>query len=212
MGMTLFITDPVVAAAYRIHPAEFVSVPDDAEALYLLRNSHAYTLEHRGALPPAYYVDPTAPLPFVPFPDLSPPSTQPALMTIAVDAVGGTFTLTFGGQVDTEAATGRFVIVDTEGLILASGTYPQPAGTTFDAAAGLLEAALVPFAATIAVVKTGATLELSGVGATIIGAVSARLTIQRVAAQPAPPPAPEPAPTPSSDPGSDAPPAQGTAP
>lgn len=200
MGQSIYFSDPVVAAAYHAHPGEWAYVAENAEALWLLANKHGYSLKHPTAVPAPPYVHPDAPLPFVPFPDLNPPGTQPALMTVTVDAFGDTFTVTFGGQVDTVDATGRFVVLDTEGVIVASGTYAQPAGTTFDAAAGLLEAALAPFAAAVAVVKTGPALELTGVGLTMLGAVAVRLTIPRVAAQPAPSPSPTPTPAPSPTP------------
>lgn len=194
MGKPIFITDPAVAAAYHVHPAQFVFVESDVEAEWLVANHHGYPLNNPTPLPAAYYVHADAPDPFVPFPDLDPPNTQPAKMTVTISAFGGTFQVTFGGEIEPVAATGRFVVLDTEGVILASGTYAQPGGTTFDAAAGLLQAALVPFAADVAVVKTGPMLELTGVGLNTLGAVAARLTVPRVAADPSDPPAPPPPP------------------
>jgi hypothetical protein len=80
MGKSVYITDPVVAAAYGVHPGEWAFVADDAEAAWIVLNRHAFTLHHQDALPSAYYVDPSAPNPFVPF-DPSPapaPSPSPA--------------------------------------------------------------------------------------------------------------------------------------
>lgn len=194
MGKTLYITDPVVAAAYFIHPAEFVWVADNAEALWLLGRHHAYTLEHRGALPPAYYVHPDAPA-FVPFPDLSPPDTQPATMTVSVKQIApGVFDVTFAGTPDTVAATGYFLGVNAASAVVGQVTWPQAPGTTPDQAAGLLQAALVPQAAVIATQKFGATLEVRGAGATVLQAVSAALRVPKVAAPAPAPPAPPPAP------------------
>lgn len=78
MGKTVFITDPVVAAHYRVHPAEFAWVADDIEAAWLVTNRHAYSLQRTTAFPAAYFVDPGAPLPFVPFvPGVSQQPGQP---------------------------------------------------------------------------------------------------------------------------------------
>lgn len=196
MGMTLYITDPVVAAAYFIHPAEFVWVADDAEALWLLARNHAYTLAHPGALPAAYYVHPDAPLPFVPPPDLTPPNTQPATITATPKWVSpGVFDVIFGGVVDTVPATGAFLVIGENSETLANGTWAQPAGTTPDQAAALLKTALVPFAAVIATTQFGNRLELRGAGGKVIRAVSVKVNVPKVAADPAPPP-PPPAPPP----------------
>jgi hypothetical protein len=67
MGQAVYITDPVVAAAYRVHPGEFADIADDLEAAWLMANRHAFSLNQRSALPAAYYVDVNAPLPFVPY-------------------------------------------------------------------------------------------------------------------------------------------------
>jgi hypothetical protein len=73
MGQPIYLTDPVVAAHYHVHPAEFATVADAVEAAWLLEQHHGYSLAHNGALPAAYYVHPDAPLPFVPYPGAAPP-------------------------------------------------------------------------------------------------------------------------------------------
>lgn len=81
MGQAIYFADPVVAVAYHTHPGEFAWVADPVEVAWLLTNRHGYSLSHRGPLPPAYYVHPDAPLPFVPFPGGTPrpgPSPEPA--------------------------------------------------------------------------------------------------------------------------------------
>jgi hypothetical protein len=194
MGMTLYITDPAVAAAYHAHPAEFVWVAEDAEALWLLSRHHAYTLAHNGALPPAYYVHPDAPA-WVPPPDLTPPGTQPAKITVTAKWIApGVFDVIFGGSVDAVAATGSFLIVDETSATLASGTWAQPANTTPDAAAGLFQTALGAFGAVIATQKFGPRLELRGTGGKVIRAVSVKVNVPKAAADPAPTPPPAPAP------------------
>lgn len=68
MGKPMFFTDPVVAAAYHVHPAEFAYVADDAEVAWLTATHHAYPLDpYPTTLPAAYYVHPDAPMPFVPY-------------------------------------------------------------------------------------------------------------------------------------------------
>lgn len=94
MGKPIFITDPVVAAAYHVHPGEFAYVALDAEASWLVTNRHGYGITQPLPLPAPYYVHPQAPLPFVPFvpsgstnpvpPPPPAPSPAPAPQTIAV--------------------------------------------------------------------------------------------------------------------------------
>jgi hypothetical protein len=77
MGKSVFITDPVVAAAYGAHPGEWAFVADDSEAAWLVLNRHAFTLQHQEPLPSAYYVDESAPNPFVPFDSSAWPPDKP---------------------------------------------------------------------------------------------------------------------------------------
>jgi len=83
MGQSIYITDPAVAAAYTVHPGEWVWVDDEAEALWLLANRHGYSLAATQPVPAAYFVHPDAPLPFVPYagpgpgPSPSPPPSPP---------------------------------------------------------------------------------------------------------------------------------------
>jgi hypothetical protein len=67
MGKPIYITDPVVAAAYHVSPGQFAYVALDAEAAWLVAQHHGYPLNYATTLPAAYYVHPLAPLPFVPF-------------------------------------------------------------------------------------------------------------------------------------------------
>ena len=82
MGQAIYITDPVVAAHYHVHPGEFAWVADNAEAAWLIAQHHGYGLTHGSALPAAYYVHALAPLPFIPFgtppPTPSPPPPAPS--------------------------------------------------------------------------------------------------------------------------------------
>ena len=178
MGMTLFMTDPVVAAAYFIHPAEFVWVADNAEAVWLLGNHHAYSLQHRGPLPAAYYVHPDAP-PFVPLPDPTPPGTQPAHMTVTVKWVSpAVFDVIFGAGPDTVAATGAFLVLDDANAVIAEGGWTQPPGTTPDEAVGLLETAMAEFPV-IDTTQFGPRLEIRGAAPTVVRAVRAVLNIPK---------------------------------
>ncbi|HXD06916.1 MAG TPA: hypothetical protein VN680_12755 [Burkholderiaceae bacterium] len=199
MGQPLYFTDPVVANAYHVHPAEFAYIDLDVEAQWLIDNHHAYPLNHPTTLPAAYYVHPDAPNPFVPFPDLSPPDTKPALMTAASTRdAANVFSVTFSGGPDAAPATGYFVVVDTGATVLAYGTWPQPAGTTPDQAATLLQTALGAFGAVIATQKFGPRLELRGTGGKIILSVDVRLRVPiAVSNPPAPPPPPPPPPPPA---------------
>ena len=77
MSRTIFFTDPVVAEAYHVHPAEFTVVADDAEAAWLVENHHAYDLAASGMPPAAYFVHPDAPNPFVPYEVATAPAPEP---------------------------------------------------------------------------------------------------------------------------------------
>jgi hypothetical protein len=66
MAKSIYIADPAVAAAYHVAQGEWASVPDD-EADWLVVNRHAYTLDRPAGLPAAGFVNPLAPLPFVPY-------------------------------------------------------------------------------------------------------------------------------------------------
>ena len=145
---------------------------------------------------------------FVPPPDLTPPGTQPAMITATSKWVApNVFDVIFGGAVDTAVATGSFLVIDETNAGIANGTWPQPAGTTPDAAAGLLQTALGAFGAVIATQKFGNRLELRGTGGKVIRAVSVKVNVPKAAAdpesaQPAPtppasPPTPAPAPAPA---------------
>jgi hypothetical protein len=202
MGKTLFITDPAVAAAYHVHPAEFVWIPGEGEAAWLVANHHAYPMNHPTPLPAAYYVHPGAPSPFVPFPDIDPPNTQPALMTaVSTRDADNVFSVHFSGGPDTVAATGRFAVVDTAAMVIAYGSWAQPAGTTPDGAAGLMQAALGAFGAVVAVQKFGDRLELRGTGGKIILSVDVALRVPKAVSDPAPPPPPPAPPPPAPAPG-----------
>jgi hypothetical protein len=196
MGKPIFITDPVVAAAYHVSPGQFAYVALNAEADWLVANHHGYPLNYSTPLPAAYYVHADAPLPFVPFPDLDPPNTQPALMTGATTRdAANVFSVTFSGGPDTAPATGRFVVVDTAATVIAYGSWAQPAGSTPDQAATLFQTALGAFGAAVATQKFGNRLELRGTGGKIILSVDVALRVPKVVADPAPPPpAPPPAP------------------
>jgi len=195
MGATLFITDPVVAAEYNVHPAEFVWVADNAEAVWLLGNHYAYSLQHRGPLPAAYYVHPDAD-PFTPFPDFTPPDTTPSTITVTTaQTAANVFDVTFGGTPDTVDAEGRFLAIDDDNAITADASWDQPAGTTPDEAADLLQTELQAFGSDIATQNFGPRLELRGTGGTVLRGVLARVNVaQAEAPAPAPPPEPEPEP------------------
>jgi hypothetical protein len=79
MAQPIYFTDPAVAAAYHVHPGEFATVADDAEAAWLVENFHGYDLAATGTPPPAaYYVHPQAPNPFVPYAiATAPPPPEP---------------------------------------------------------------------------------------------------------------------------------------
>jgi hypothetical protein len=194
MGKPIFITDPVVAAAYHVSPGQFADVALNAEADWLVANHHGYPLNYSTTLPAAYYVHPDAPLPFVPFPDLDPPNTQPALMTaVSTRDAANVFSVTFSGGPDAAPATGYFAVVDTAAAVIAYGTWSQPAGTTPDQAATLLQTALAAFGAVVATQKFGSRLELRGTGEKIILSVDVRLRVPIAVSNPPAPPPPAPA-------------------
>jgi hypothetical protein len=191
MGQTLYITDPVVAAAYFVHPAEFVWITSEAEALWLLASHHAYSLNHSAALPQAYYVHPDAP-PFVPLPDPTPPGTQPAEITVTPTWVSPTvWDVVFGGVPDTAHATGAFIVVNDAGAVVVNGSWSQAPGTTVNQAVSLFISACAPFSAVITTQKFGNRVELRGVGGTVIKAVRAVLNVPKAAADEAAAPPPE---------------------
>ena len=110
MGKPIFITDPAVAAQYHVHPAEFAWIADDVEAAWLVVNHHGYPLNYGTALPAAYYVHADAPAPFVPFPDLDPPDTQRANITLINQ-------LSFIEDFDVEVAQTAFIADPIVGVI-----------------------------------------------------------------------------------------------
>ena len=93
MGKPIYIADPAVAAHYNVHPGEWAWVADDNEAAWLLANHHGYSVDYPRAVPAAYYVDPAAPLPFVPFNPVPgpnpaptpPPGPAPAPFTVSLE-------------------------------------------------------------------------------------------------------------------------------
>jgi hypothetical protein len=177
MGQPIYITDPAVAVAYHADIGTWITVADEAETQWLLDNHHGYHLDVQRGLPAAGFVDPRAPLPFVPY-SPTPPGPEPARMTATIaDAGAGVFTVTFGGLLDTLDASGHFTVVDAAAATLADVTYPQSAGTTFTGAAGLLKTALTPHAPPLALVQTGAVLEIRGVDPVIVNAVTGALTL-----------------------------------
>jgi hypothetical protein len=125
MGKPIFITDPVVAAAYHVHPGQFAYVALDAEAAWLVANHHGYPLNYATTLPAAYYVHPLAPLPFVPFvpepggelppapppPPPAPPPPPPAPAPATTIAVGAEDTVT-KIDVDGDGRPDVLVVVD----------------------------------------------------------------------------------------------------
>ena len=79
MSQPIYITDPVVAAAYHVHPGEWAAIADKLEAAWLLANHHGYSLANPHPVPAPYYVHPDAPLPFVPYTEPGPgPGPAPA--------------------------------------------------------------------------------------------------------------------------------------
>jgi hypothetical protein len=74
MGTPVYITDPVVAVAYNVHPGEWANVDDDAEAAWLITKRHGWSINARETLPAPGYVHRGAPAPFVPY---SPPAPAP---------------------------------------------------------------------------------------------------------------------------------------
>jgi hypothetical protein len=77
MSQSIYLADPAVAAAYYVAPGEWALVDDD-QAGWLVANRHGYTLARPGALPAAGFVNPLAPLPFIPYPGAIPgPSAAP---------------------------------------------------------------------------------------------------------------------------------------
>jgi len=192
MGKPIYITDPVVAAAYHVHPGEFAYVADDTEAFWLVANHHGYPLNYGTALPAAYFVHAAAPA-FVPFPEATTPDTQPALMTVTTKQVApNVFDVIFGDSVDTAQATGAFLGIDGANAIVGKVTWVQPPGSTPDQAAALLKAALVPHVAKITTTQFGPRLEVRGAGVNVLQAIRASLRVPKVAAPAPTPPAPPP--------------------
>jgi hypothetical protein len=123
MGQPIFITDPVVAAAYHVHPGQFAYVALNAEAAWLIANHHGYGLNYATTLPAAYFVHPGAPLPFVPFvpapggelppapPPPPPPPPPPAPAPATTIAVGAEDTVT-KIDVDGDGRPDVLVVVD----------------------------------------------------------------------------------------------------
>jgi hypothetical protein len=80
MAKPIYLTDPVVAAHYGVHPGEWANVADDNEADWLVDQHHGWPMDFPRPVPAPYYVDPAAPLPFAPYdPQPSPaPAPTPA--------------------------------------------------------------------------------------------------------------------------------------
>lgn len=130
-------------------------------------------------------------------PDTPPPGNPQAQMTVAVRVTQpNVFEVSFGGGTDTVEAEGKFIVRDNGDETLADVSYPQPAGTTRQEAAGLLDAALQP-TASIDATKNGALLTIRGAGTTVVGYVAGSLTLPPA---PEPPPEPPPAPAPETPP------------
>jgi hypothetical protein len=185
MGKPIYITDPVVAAAYYVAPGEFASVPDDVEADWLIETHQGYPHEDTArALPAVGFVHPDAPQPFVPYAGapIDPPpeggDTRPSGTTIYIKKhpSDASFGVTFAGTVDAVVATGHFIVFASAGDTLADVTYEQPPGTNPTEAAALLAAALAPFA-TLQITLAGAVVGIRGADLVIVGAVEGDLTI-----------------------------------
>lgn len=180
MSNTVYITDPVVAAAYHVHPAEWATVPDGAEAAWLVSTHQAYPLDGNRAMPDAFFVHPAAPQPFVPYDGSgggeTPPDRVPANMTVTIgNPRPNEFDVVFGGNLDAVDALAHFVLVDDQGATVADVTYTQPRGTERQDAAGLLKAALASYP--LALTKNGAILDIRGNAPPVLTSVTGELTI-----------------------------------
>jgi len=185
MGQSIYLADPVVAAAYQVAPGEWAWIVDDAEADWLIVNRHGYTLARPVAVPAPYFVNPLAPLPFVPYAGSGAGPPASAMKVTITNPQAGVFVVAFGGSVDTVDATAHFVVKSDVDAPLADVTYTQPAGTTRQDAAGLLQTALTPYS-TLALTKNGALLDIRGATDVTVGAVEGGLTIPPVQSTRAP--------------------------
>jgi hypothetical protein len=170
----IYITDPAVAASYHVPVGSFISV-DSGEAAWLVASHHGYELTYPTAFPKAGYVNPLAP-PYEPY-HTDPPGSQAALMTFTITETSpGHFEVMFGSKTDTVDATATFDVINDIGAPLANVTYTQPAGTSRQNAAQLLYTALQPHS-TLALVKNGAAVDISGGAGVTVGGVNGDLSI-----------------------------------
>jgi hypothetical protein len=182
MSESVYITDPVVAAAYHVPQGSFVSIADTGEAAWLTTTQHAYPLTYPKAFPAAGYVNPSAP-PFVPW-EGTPPGTTPAQMKFTIsEKQPGMFEVMFGNGTDSVDATADFTVYSSVPSPLAHVNYTQPAGTSRQNAASLLYAALQSYG-TLVLVKNGAAVDISGNTGVTVGAVEGDLSIPSLARAP----------------------------